>query len=56
MTMSQAMPENRDNRGWSYSIRCTRCQWKFRCPVEQLERVFCRKCESELEEAAAPAR
>lgn len=29
------------------SLRCPRCKWPFRCPIEQIdERVYCRACES----------
>lgn len=38
-------PETFDKCERTVSIRCQRCRWKFRCPVEQVERVLCRSCE-----------
>jgi hypothetical protein len=34
------------------AIRCYLCRWKFRCPVEQLNREICRACESKHREVA----
>lgn len=43
------LTEHSDLYGWSVTLRCPRCQWKFRVPVEQVsERTFCRACESDL--------
>ena len=30
------------------SIQCAKCRWKFRCPVEQLQRIICHSCEEPL--------
>lgn len=53
MTTSQDTPETADKFGRSWSQRCLRCRWKFRCPVEQLDREFCRACQSEIDAAEA---
>lgn len=38
--------ETLDRSQQSISIRCARCRWAFRCPIEQLRRTTCRACES----------
>lgn len=44
--------ETFDKQRQSVSLRCIVCKWKFRCPIEQLGRLYCRRCQSNAEEAA----
>lgn len=37
-----------DKKHRTISIPCAKCAWKFRCPVEQLQRVICHACEEPL--------
>jgi hypothetical protein len=49
------LPASSDKWGRTYSVRCVRCGWKFRCPVEQSQRITCRACESKGGEHAIPS-
>jgi hypothetical protein len=50
------MRDTFDALNWSVSRRCLRCGWKFRCPLEQLNRLICRACESHAEAATQAQR
>jgi len=39
-----------DKTRTSVTLLCIVCRWKFRCPVEQLGRLYCRACESNARE------
>jgi hypothetical protein len=47
------MRDTFDKLNWSLSRQCERCGWKFRCPLDQLQRTMCSACESKADDRAA---